>query len=63
MTEPPVTEPTATTWPFLQRLRLGLLLAALAVGALGIARDDRRVVWVAIVCAGAGSVLRFIRKR
>lgn len=45
---------------FLVRWRMAIGGIGVAVGVLGIARDDRRVIWVAIGCLAAALLLRFV---
>lgn len=42
----------------LRRARIGLGVAGVVIGVVGIARDDRRIVWVAIGCLLGSAVLR-----
>ena len=48
--------------PF-DRLRFALAVTGVAIGIVGITRDDRRIVWAAIVCLAAAFVLRFFDRR
>ncbi|HET7024066.1 MAG TPA: hypothetical protein VFI39_02545 [Gemmatimonadales bacterium] len=45
--------------PF-DRLRFALAATGVAIGIVGITRDDHRIVWVAIGCLAAAFVLRFL---
>ncbi|MGB7211786.1 MAG: hypothetical protein WBC97_04090 [Gemmatimonadales bacterium] len=44
--------------PF-DRLRFALTVSGVAVGIVGITRDDRLIVWAAIGCLVVAFVLRF----
>jgi hypothetical protein len=49
--------------PFILRSRFYLAALGVIVGIIGIARDDRRIIWVAIGCLMAAAVLRFVARR
>ena len=44
------------------RFRLYLAAVGVALGVVGIARDDRRVIWAAIVVLGVAVALRFVAR-
>lgn len=46
----------------LRRLRIGLGVAGVVIGVVGIARDDRRIVWVAISLLGVSALLRVLKR-
>lgn len=46
----------------LRRVRIGLGVAGVVIGVVGIARDDRRIVWVAIGLLGVSAVLRVLKR-
>ncbi|MGH7590594.1 MAG: hypothetical protein ACREL2_04080 [Gemmatimonadales bacterium] len=48
--------------PF-DRLRFALTVTGLAIGIVGITRDDRHIVWAAIGCLAVAFVLRFGGRR
>lgn len=45
------------------RARFALTGLGVALGVLGIARDDRRIIWVAIGCLAVALVLRIVARR
>ena len=45
-----------------RRVRIGVGVAGVVIGVLGIARDDRRIVWVAIGLLGVSALLRLLRQ-
>ncbi|HEU5358970.1 MAG TPA: hypothetical protein VFU45_07615 [Gemmatimonadales bacterium] len=48
--------------PLLLRSRLYLAALGVVLGVVGIARDDRRMIWGAIGVLGAAVVLRFVAR-
>ena len=46
----------------LRRVRIGLGVAGVVIGVVGIARDDRRIVWVAIGLLGVSALLRVLKR-
>lgn len=62
-----MTIPSTSTWrrliPSFQMVRLGILMAAIILGLLGMKLDNDRVIWAAIIIGGVGVVLRFLRPR
>jgi hypothetical protein len=48
---------------FLNRLRLVLALAGLIFTVVGIARDNRTIIWAAIVLLGLAFLLRLYLRR
>lgn len=49
--------------PSFQMVRLGILMAALILGLLGMKLGDDRVIWAAIAIGAVGVVLRFLRPK
>lgn len=47
----------------MMRLRLALAFLGIALAIAAIARDDRRIAWVAMVVLGASLVLRVVARR
>lgn len=47
--------------PSFMQIRLGILMLALTLGVTGMARNDQRVVYVAMACGAVGVILRFFK--
>lgn len=63
MTDPAPSTPTRRWLPTFLQLRLGILMAAIVLGISGMARNDPRLVNVAIAIGSVGVILRFLRPK
>lgn len=48
---------------WLSRLRVGLSLLGLLIVIVAVARDDKRLMWVAIGCLGVSVLVRLVLRR
>ena len=61
--EAPEPAPRRRWIPTFLQLRLGILMAALVLGVVGMSRNDERMVMAAMVIGGVGLILRFVRPK